>query len=163
MKMKLSKYWWKILYAMITLGIVLEIYMTYVYIKTSSQDFEWFLVMTFCILCMCSIVPILSKRYLMTMEIYDKVIKSLFFGRLKCEVYTDKEIYYAIFKCKEGNSWTREYIAISNETFVCEQKKPTIWSQNTYIDCYDTTKQIIFPYDNTTKHLFDIEEWIRVN
>ena len=90
-------------------------------------------------------------------------MKSFLFGKLKCEIDTNKAVYYAIFKCVETNTNKKEYIAISNEFFQYEERKPTIWSRNTYIDCYDRTKQIIFPYDEKTKQLFLIEKWNCVN
>lgn len=83
--------------------------------------------------------------------------------KLKCEVFTDRDIFYAIFDCREVNGRINQYIVVSNEMFVFGDRKRTFWSENRFIDYYDRTKQIIFPYDEKTKHLFAIEKWKCVN
>ena len=145
------------------IGVVVEIDLLYSVVHSSREDLVWGISFMVAYAIIISGVALMPWKYLMTMEINDNIMRSFLFGRLKCEIDTNKVVYYAIFKCLESNTNTRNYIVISNEIFQYEEKKATMWSRNTYIDRYDRTKQIIFPYDDKTKFLFPIENWIKVN
>lgn len=163
MKIKLSKYWWINLYAMIGNVIIMEIFLGYFFINSSGEDFAWGVGLMIAWALVIGSIILMSRKYLMTMKIDNNIIRSFLFGKLKCEVDTNKIVYYTVFKCLETNTIEKTYIAISNEVFCYEERKPTIWSRNLYIDYYDRTKQIVFPYDEKTKYLFPIENWIKVN
>ena len=165
MRMKLSPYWWNNLYFLFSIGIVAEIFMLWFYFRYCASGNEPPYAFVFMILIALAIVStaLAPWRFLMTMELRVEVFRAFLFGKLKCEVFTDKEIYYAIFKCYESATVIKTYIAISNEMFQCNKKKPTFWSANRFIDYYDREKQIIFPYTEETKHLFATSKWTCIN
>lgn len=164
MKIKLSKYWWGNAYAMLGQWMVCEIMLLYYLIdcirigciREDRMIFIGLMVMWTVFSIFGALAPPLV--FLMTMEIQDNVMKSFLFGRLKCEVFTDKEIYYVIFDGVEAICRHKTYIAVSNELFLFKKEK-----RCTFLGYYDKTKQIVFPYDEKTKHLFPIEKWTRVN
>lgn len=125
MKIKLSHYWWYNLYFILGLGVIFEIILSYLLIGSTSEEFKM-LVGVMLFYCVCFLdVAFRSWRFLMTMEIKEGAISSFLFGKLKCEVFVDREIFYAIFDCRESLWRTNKYIAISNEIFTCETRKAT--------------------------------------
>lgn len=163
MRIKLSRHYWFLLRIMFGVGIVIEMNLLYSIIGTSREDLFWGISLMVIYALIITSVALMPWKYLMTMTINGNIMQSFLFGKLRCEIDTNKVVYYAIFKCLETNTNKKNYIAISNEVFCYEERKATLWSRNTYIDCYDRTKQIIFPYDEKTKQLFPIEKWICVN
>lgn len=167
MRIKLSKYWWNNLYLFLVLGTSITIALIWFQLRfvVSTGSIPWWVLplLNSLILLGCLDAALKPWRFLMTMEVHEEVWRSFLFGKLKCEIFTNREIYYAIFDCRESLHTTKKYIAISNTFFVCEKRKPSFFSENRFIDYYDRTKQIIFPYNETTKHLFSVENWICVN
>ena len=164
LKVKMSRYYWIALYVFLIMGSIVEIGLTCFFLRYGSfEDPVLDIFFMLFIPLMLGFVALLPWKYLMTMQVEETVIRSFLFGKLKCEVYTNREVYYALFRCRETNTNSRDYIAISNEMFIYKEGKRTFWSTNTFIDRYDRTKQIIFPYDEKTKHLFPLEKWTRVN
>ena len=163
MKMKLLKHWWMHMYMMIAFAIIFDVVILSLHILNPDMDGHILLTVMFIIDLIIGETIFESRKYLMTMEIQKGILRSYRFGRLKCEVFTNKNMYYAIFECYEPLKGTNKYIAVSNEKFVCEKRKKTLWSRNEFIDYYDRTKQIMFPYNERTKQLFPIEKWTRVS
>lgn len=114
MKIKLSTYWWRNLYVSIAACILILIIDLH-YLKRAVQyqlfDGEdgFILKLVLCIVplifvCVFLDVGILQPRkFLRVINVDDKMFTSTFFGRQKCEVNRHKQIYYAIFDCKESN------------------------------------------------------------
>ena len=164
-KIKLSTYWWNNFYFSLGLGLLAEVMIIFFEMNYVSPDEEYRLLLWAMPFVAAAFLDVAFHpwRFLMTMEINDGVIRSFLFGKLKCEVFTDKEIFYAVFDCRESSFATKKYIAISNEKFVYEERQPSLFSENRFIDYYDRTKQIILPYNENTKHLFRVNHWICVS
>ena len=167
MKIKLSKYWWNNLYVFLILGAVIVVSAIWFQVRfvTPTGSIPWWVIPSLAGLMFlgCMDAALHSWRFLMTMEVHENGWCAFLFGKLKCEVSAKQEVYYAIFDCRESQHTTEKYIAVSNSFFVYEKRRPGFWSENRFIDYYDRTKQIIFPYNETTQCLFSIENWICVN
>lgn len=124
MKIKLSEYWWANLYFVFGLGVISEILLVkYLLIDCSREDLKVFISLMVILAVFFLDAALKPWKFLMTMKVCDGVFRSYLFGKLKCEVYTDKKIYYAILSCRESLCFTRKYIVVSNETFECYEKK----------------------------------------
>ena len=155
MKIKLSKSFWSNFYAMIVCFAFLEVTLFHWLLDSSGGKRIIVLSLMLCItFCLGSATLGQGRwKYLMIVTVKDFTIRSFLFGNQKCEVYLDRQIYYAVFKCLVSNSHSEKFIALSNEPFLYEEKKATAWSRNTYIECHDVTQQIILPYNEKTKQL----------
>lgn len=160
MKIKVSKYWWRNLYIMAVLWVIIELVLIYLMIGSIREDkmIVASLMVIYTIICVyAALVP--PKVFFMSIEIQENLIKSFLFGGLKCEVFTEREVYYAIFNARESMFTTSKYIAISNEPFHLKKNK----RGGNFLGNFDRKKQIILPYNEMTQHLFVIEKWICVN
>lgn len=161
MKIKLSQYWWNNLYLSLGLGFLTEVLILYFELNYVSPDEEFRLLlwaMPFVAVAFLD-VAFHPWRFLTTMEIDGNVIRSFLFGKLQCEVFTDKEIYYAVFDCRESSFSTKKYIAISNEKFFFTERKPSLFSENRFIDYYDRNKLIILPYNDAVIESISMDHW----
>ena len=107
----------------------------------------------------CGLVPMLYwipyRKKLATIQIEDNVIRSRLSGKVACEVFTDQDVYYAIFESDlfQGVRSKGTYIILSNEPF---EKDRVIGKKGVR---YDTSKQIVLPYNEKTMPLLPVENW----
>ena len=107
----------------------------------------------------CGLVPVLYwipyRKKLATIQIEDNVIRSRLSGKVACEVFTDQDVYYAIFESDlfQGVRSKGTYIILSNEPF---EKDRVIGKKGVR---YDTSKQIVLPYNEKTMPLLPVEYW----
>ena len=107
----------------------------------------------------CGLVPVLYwipyRKKLATIQIEDNVIRSRLSGKVACEVFTDQDVYYAIFESDlfQGVRSKGTYIILSNEPF---EKDRVIGKKGVR---YDTSKQIVLPYNEKTMPLLPVENW----
>ena len=108
-----------------------------------------------------------NRKKLATVWIDESVIKSCRFGKMKCEVFTERDMYYSVF---ESNSfqgvrqWGR-YIILSNEPFMYSECAGAMEHLDMVLQsavCYDETRQIILPYDKRTIPLLPVEKWTKL-
>lgn len=108
---------------------------------------------------LCGLLPVLYwipyRKKLATIQIEENVIRSRLFGKVECEVCIDRDVYYAIFESDlfQGVRSKGIYIILSNEPFACDQvigKKGVL---------YDTSRQIVLPYNEKTMPLLPVENW----
>lgn len=160
MKIKVSKYWWKNLYIMTSLWIIIEFVLIYLMIESMREDriILVSLMVIYTIICIyASFLP--PKVFFMTIEMQGKIIKSYLWGKSKCEISVEQTIYYTIFKARESMFTMREYIVLSNEMFYLKSKN----REGYFLGNFECKKQVIIPYNEKTKHLLEIEKWICVN
>lgn len=166
-RVKLSKYWWGNFYLFAVFGVCIVVATIWFQLRyvIATGSIPWWMLPAIAGLMLLGCVDAALKpwRFLMTMEVHEDVYRAFLFGKLKCEVSAKQRIYYSIFDCRESLYTTRKYIVISNTVFECNKRKPSFFSENRFIDSYDRTCQIIFPYNEMTQHLFAIESWILVN
>jgi len=174
MKIKLSNYWFKNLYGQL---LIYGVFITYLFYKIGRENAELIKANDSIIYYLFHIIfpiiwgiivldvgVIMPRKFLRTISIEKDKFISTFFGKYKCEVSRKQPIYYVIFDCKESNfGGVKRFFAVSNEKFVYEVRKPNWRSENRFIDYYDSTKQIIFPYNQETEKLIDYDNWIHVN
>ena len=107
----------------------------------------------------CGLVPVLYwipyRKKLATIRIEDNVIRSSLSRKVACEVFTDEDVYYAIFESDlfQGVRSKGTYIILSNEPF---EKDRVIGKKGVR---YDTSKQIVLPYNEKTMPLLPVENW----
>ena len=107
----------------------------------------------------CGLVPVLYwipyRKKLATIRIEDNVIRSRLSRKVACEVFTDQDVYYAIFESDlfQGVRSKGTYIILSNEPF---EKDRVIGKKGVR---YDTSKQIVLPYNEKTMPLLPVENW----
>ncbi|MBQ4559290.1 MAG: hypothetical protein IJN64_05675 [Lachnospiraceae bacterium] len=98
-------------------------------------------------------------------KIQGTTITSFLFGKEKCKIDIDKEVYYAIVEANperiRGAGGT--FIVISNECFLYEQRKKIgrgIWKkEKPFENYYDMKQMILIPYNENTKSILPIEQW----
>lgn len=108
------------------------------------------------------------RRQMMNIFIEENVICSRQFGKVKCQIHTDRETYYSIFESDylQGVRARGRYIMFSHEPFVyADCAGTTSVPDRAYpsVARYDVTKQIILPYNEQTIPLLPVENWIRLN
>ena len=84
MKIKVSKYWWRNLYIMAVLWVIIELVLIYLMIGSIREDkmIVASLMVIYAIICVyAALVP--PKVFFMSIEIQEKLIKSFLFGGLK--------------------------------------------------------------------------------
>ena len=107
----------------------------------------------------CGLVPVLywipCRKKLATIRIEDNVIRSWLSRKVECEVCTDGDVYYAIFDSDlfQGVRSKGTYIILSNDPFAKDQ---VIGKKGVR---YDTSKQIVLPYNEKTMPLLPVEYW----
>ena len=114
---------------------------------------------------MCFLLPwVVHRKMLVTIQIEDNVIRSWRFGKMKCEIHTDREMYYTIFESFNfpGAKGWASYIVLSNEPFMfhqCAGSKGVLDLDHPSASPYDMSKQIIAPYNQKTIPLLPVENW----
>ena len=112
-------------------------------------------------------------RLMTEVQIDDNYISSYLLRKQLCVVDKREKIYYIKFKGRISRALSREFMIISNEPFVY-YKEPIIRMNPKYTDLfvrtrqstrkallygYNTKKQILLPYTEKTKPLFEYENW----
>lgn len=157
-KWKLSPYWWANFWFLFGLTVVAEV--------TLLLLTEEFLLTPMVLLVLMFLLGALHPwRFLMTMEVWEGVCRSYLFGRLCCEVFMDRPVYYALLEFDEHNSISQPYIAISNHPFRVRPRSDAMipLRSDRFIDYYDRKKIIIFSRNEETEACFPLERWYRVN
>lgn len=87
---------------------------------------------------------------------------SYIFKKRLCVLDKKKTIYYVIFSAVEGRFSRKEYIVLSNEPFLYEEKRSLRifpWENKPLIVSYNTHKQIALPYNQETRPFLEIDKW----
>ena len=156
-KVKLSSYWWANFWVL--LGLILAAEVGFLLLMGE------FLLFPVVLLTLMFLVGAFHPwRFLMTMDIQDGVYRSYLFGRLKCEVFTDRPVYYALLEFDEHYSIVKPYIAISNHPFQIKPRDTSLFPLRStrFIDYYDRNAVILFPRNEQTTELFHTEKWHRI-
>lgn len=113
-------------------------------------------------------------RLMTKVQIDDNFIRSYLLRRQLCVIDKRKQIYYVKFEGRISRTLSREFIIISNEPFVY-YKEPVMgmlpnymdlynrrckWTRRALLYGYNTKKQILFPYTENTKTLFEFAKWV---
>lgn len=116
----------------------------------------------------------LQYRLMTKVQIDDEFIRSYLLRRQLCVIDKREQIYYVKFEGRISRTVSREFIIISNEPFVYH-KEPVMRMLPNYMDLYDRTckwtrrallygyntkKQILLPYTEKTKTLFECEKLV---
>lgn len=161
MKIYLSKYWRQTGY--LILGLIIFIIIgtiAFCIWSNDSEDYIFVLCSIYFILVLTGI-SLCSKRFLTYIIIDNKEIKSFsFFSRNLCSVSTEKIIYYTIFSTPQGNNRAK-FIVISNEPFSYQETYGL--AKVRFIQHYDTSKQIVLPYNSQVLQLLDGGNWELIN
>ena len=158
-KWKLSSYWWANFWFLLALSTVAEAGLLWMQLRWEPSAEDKFLIPSVfmpgmvLVFLLCALHP---WRFLMTMEADGVVFRSYLFGRLCCEVFTDRPVYYARMEFDEHNSIDQPYIAISNHPFRVKARDRAFFplKSSRFIDYYDRKTVIIFPYNERTRALF---------
>ena len=111
---------------------------------------------------------ILCPRAFAIIKLEEDRICSILFGKMKCKIRIDREVYYKIIMAnpEKLRGAKSNFIIVSNEPFVYEERKKGnfgIWEREILFEnCYDMTRMILIPYNEKTKQLFPIEKWINI-
>ncbi len=113
-------------------------------------------------------------RLMTKVQMNGEFIRSYLLRRQLCVIDKQEQIYYVKFEGRISRTLSREFIIISNEPFVY-YKEPVMRMLPNYTDLYDrackwtrrallygynTKKQILLPYNEKTKNLFECEKWV---
>ena len=107
----------------------------------------------------CGLVPVLYwipyRKKLATIQIEENVIRSCLSGKVECEICTDRDVYYTVFESDlfQGVRSRGTYILLSNEPFEKD------WVTGKKGVRYDTSRQIVLPYNEKTMPLLPVENW----
>ena len=107
----------------------------------------------------CGLVPVLYwipyRKKLATIQIEENVIRSCLNRKVACEVCTDRDVYYTVFESDlfQGVRSRGTYILLSNEPF----EKDRVTGKKGVR--YDTSRQIVLPYNEKTMPLLSVEYW----
>lgn len=156
MKIRLAKYIWVNLYFCLCITIVYYIFIIDLLLDSVFSmvgvDLIWNIAFLSFGMLPLLVIVVPRWRAFTTISILPGRVQSHLFRKLKCEVDTSKEVYYAIFEAniEKLAGGAAKYIAISNIPFPYQSS----------IDCYDLSKQIILPYKEGIK-LYSPEKWIK--
>ena len=157
-KWKLSPYWWANFWFLSAVAIATEIW----FLLLAGELLLFPMVL---IALMFLIGALHPWRFLMTTEVQEGGFRSFLFGRLCCQVFTDRPVYYAVLEFDEHFSIDKPYIAISNHPFRVKPRQTDglPLRSDRFIDYYDRNAVILFPRNEQTEGLFPLERWHRVN
>lgn len=157
-RLKLSPYWWANFWFLF--GVMLAAAVWFFLLAG-----EVLLIPVVLIALMLLVGALHPWRFLMTMEVQEGFFRSFLFGRLCCEVFTDRPVYYALLEFDEHFSIDKPYIAISNHPFRVTPRSTDMipLRSDRFIDYYDRSAVILFPRNAQTEGLFPLERWHRVN
>ena len=166
-KWKLSPYWWANFWFLLILSVAAVAALLWLFWRREVPVEEFPEILTVlipCVTVMFLIGALHPWRFLMTMDIRDGVFRSYLFGRLKCEVFTDRPVYYALLEFDEHASIVKPYIAVSNHPFHIKPRdaSPFPLRSTRFIDYYDRKTVILFPRNEQNRGLFPLEQWHRV-
>ena len=108
-----------------------------------------------------------NRKKLAEIWIEGNVIRSVLFGKIRCEICMDQDVYYTVFEndmFQGVRQWGR-YIIISNEPFMYSECAGAMEHLDTVLQSavrYDETRQIILPYDKRTTPLLSVEKWTKL-
>ena len=167
MKVKLAPQLWRDLWLCTALGLGGFLFLVYVFFgPVDVFDREDAAVGVLLALAnLCFVLPwVVHRKMLVTIQIEDNVIRSWRFGKMKCEIRTDREMYYTIFEdfTFTGAKCRASYIVLSNEPFMffqCAGSKGVLDLDHPSASLYDMSKQIIAPYNKKTIPLLPVENW----
>lgn len=156
---------------------IIEFIMVVIYLLLFSSDLILGLIVSLFVIVLMSIVGgvVFGAQYrLMTeVQIDDNYISSYLLRRQLCVIDKREQIYYIKFEGRISRALSREFMIISNEPFVY-YKEPIIRMNPKYTDLfvrtrqstrkallygYNTKKQILLPYTEKTKSVFECEKW----
>lgn len=156
---------------------IIEFIMVVIYLLLFSSDLILGLIVSLFVIVLMSIVGgvVFGAQYrLMTeVQIDDNYISSYLLRRQLCVIDKREQIYYIKFEGRISRALSREFMIISNEPFVY-YKEPIIrmdpkytdlfirtrkWTRRALLYGYNTKKQILLPYTEKTKSLFECEKW----
>lgn len=99
------------------------------------------------------LLPLMRWKALLSVELTDKTITSYYFGKEKCAISTEKEIYYSFFEDTVALCRTNKCILVSNELF--SPLEPDV----PHMLFFDAETQIAIPYDEKTMPFIKMDEW----
>ena len=82
----------------------------------------------------------------------DRYVAYSLLGKKICEVDLNEKIYQARFYVRFRFQTERKFVAVSNEPFVCERRRKSLFEKKFY-GTYDRKKVIVFPYDEKAASL----------
>ena len=156
---------------------IIEFIMVVICLLLFSSDLILGLIVSFFVIVVITIAGVVvfcaQYRLMTKVQIDDNYISSYLLRRQLCVIDMREQIYYVKFKGRISRTLGREFIIVSNEPFVY-YKEPIIRMDPTYTDLfvrtrqstrkallygYNTKKQILLPYTEKTKSLFECEKW----
>lgn len=158
MKIKLAPHLQINVYFCLGLSIVYYLVLVYLFYDIGFAIVRDLPGLAFLVL-ICGLLPVLYwipyRKKLATIQIEENVIQSRLFGKMECEVCTDRDVYYTVFESDlfQGVRSRGTYIILSNESF---EKDQVIGKKGVR---YDTSKQIVLPYNEKTMPLLPVEYW----
>ena len=158
MKIKLAPHLQINVYFCLGLSIVYYLVLVYLFYDIGFAIVRDLPGLAFLVL-ICGLLPVLYwipyRKKLATIQIEENVIQSRLFGKMECEVCTDRDVYYTVFESDlfQGVRSRGTYIILSNESF---EKDQVIGKKGVR---YDTSKQIVLPYNEKTMPLLPVENW----
>ena len=129
----------------------------------------------FTVMTVVGVVGICVQYRLMTkVQMDDEFIKSYLLRRQLCVVDKKEQVYYVKFEGRITRTLSREFIIISNEPFVYYNEplmrmlpnhtelydRTCKWTRRALLYGYNTKKQILLPYNEKTRTLFECEKWV---
>ena len=165
MKIYLSDYWRKSslfnLCSMIFI-IISSIFFYFYYWSGDGEDYLIFVLESPGLIAL-SLVLLNSLRFLRYVIIEEHLFHGYsFFNKKLCTLDTAMPTYYAIFKTTQGFLCVKQFIVLSNESFIFQDNISNMFKKR-FIARYDLKKQIVLPYDEQTIPLLNIEGWHKVN
>lgn len=94
-----------------------------------------------------------KKRFLTKIEVTESAYCSFYGKKLCCSINRNDTVYYAIFKSDEATKGEVPYIILSNHYFVLGN------NADKHLSTYDMSSMIVVQYNQTTRHLFDTQNW----
>lgn len=167
MKINMFKFYKAGIICLLTLGIIEiigSIIFTAYYYTGNGIDDCIILFIAFPIGLVVALFPIcISYRQLTYVLLDDTKCTSYSLLRKRlCEVDFKESVFYSEFYVKFAYKPRVKFIALSNEPFVCKQNSESAFEKKFY-GAYNQNKIIIFPYDEHTSPLLNLDEWHAVN
>lgn len=109
---------------------------------------------------MIALFPILLNHRQLTNVLLSEseVVSYSLFGEKLCAVSLGEPVFYSFFYVRPPCEPEIEFIAISNESFICDNDFKS-FSKKRFYGSYDRKTIIIFPYDEQVAPLLNIDNW----